>query len=123
MGHSTGDGIIVAALAAAFIGYLYLKHRDRRSRLEVLHAERMAAMDKGIPLPELPIDPSSAHPQAPPDARVPLFLGIFIGSFGVGSMVAFMLVPRIHEFWPLPLPLALMGLGLVLYYFLAGRAS
>jgi hypothetical protein len=34
-----------------------------------------------------------------------------------------MLVPRIHEFWPLPLPLALMGLGLVLYYLLADRAS
>ena len=54
MGHSIGDGVIVSALAVAFVGYFYLKHRARQHRLELIHAERLAAMDKGIPLPELP---------------------------------------------------------------------
>jgi hypothetical protein len=57
MGHSIGDALIVAALAAAFIGFYYFRHRERQRRLETVHQERMAAMDKGIPLPELPIDP------------------------------------------------------------------
>ena len=34
-GHSIGDGIIVAALAGAFIAYLYFKHLDRQRRLEM----------------------------------------------------------------------------------------
>ena len=59
MGHSIGDGLIVVALAAIAIAYLYFKHRERQRRLEVIHQERVAAMDKGIPLPELAIDPPS----------------------------------------------------------------
>ena len=68
-GHSIGDGIIVAALAGAFIAYLYFKHLDRQRRLEIIHAERLAAMDKGIPLPELPLDPVKLP--RPPDPRRP----------------------------------------------------
>ena len=49
----------VVALAAIAIAYLYFKHRERQRRLEVIHQERVAAMDKGIPLPELAIDPPS----------------------------------------------------------------
>lgn len=57
MGHSIGDGIIVVAVAAALMAWLYFKHMEGRRRLEVIHQERLAAMDKGIPLPELPLDP------------------------------------------------------------------
>ena len=31
MGHTVGDGIIVAALAAAFVTYLYLRHIERHA--------------------------------------------------------------------------------------------
>jgi hypothetical protein len=119
MGHSIGDGIIVLALAAAFLGYFYLKHLERQRRLEIVHQERLAAMDKGIPLPELPIDPPRV--QAPPDPRIPLILGIVLLAVGGGAMAAFSLVSgdSIHMFWPMPLPLALVGVGLMLYYFLA----
>jgi hypothetical protein len=119
MGHSIGDGIIVLALAAAFLGYFYLKHLERQRRLEIVHQERLAAMDKGIPLPELPIDPPRV--QAPPDPRIPLILGIVLLAVGGGAMAAFSLVSgdSIQMFWPMPLPLALVGVGLMLYYFLA----
>ena len=92
MGHTIGDGIIVAALAAAFVAYLYFRHLERQRRLEVLHQERMAAMDKGIPLPELPLDPLKVP--KPPDPREPLMHGIVWLALGFGAMLALRLIPN-----------------------------
>src|SRR5262245_26411346 len=40
----------------AFVwGILYLRFRKRREERELLHRERMLAMEKGIPLPEIPV--------------------------------------------------------------------
>ncbi len=121
MPHSIGDGILVIALAAAFLGYLYLKNSERLRRLDILHEERLAAMDKGIPLPELSIDPPMIEKR--PDPHVPLILGIVLLAAGSDSMIALRLIPTGDErvFWPLPLPLAMIGLGLMLYHFLAGN--
>ncbi len=119
MQNSIGDGIVVLALTAGVIAYLYLKFRERQRRLEIIHQERLAAMDKGIPLPELPIDPPIVHKR--PDPHVPLILGIVLLTIGAGSMIALGLTSNFqsHGLWPLPLPLAMVGLGLMLYYFLA----
>ncbi len=54
MGHSVGDGLIVAALAAVAVAYLYFRHVGRQRRLEIVHQERLAAMENGIPVPGLP---------------------------------------------------------------------
>lgn len=119
MGHSLGDAIIVTALAALFAAYLYFKHAERKRRLEVIHQERLAAMDKGIPLPELPLEPPSVP--KPPDPREPLLHGIVWAAFGGGGMLALALVgARAGDaaVWPLPLPLLLLGVGLILYYLL-----
>ena len=124
-GHSIGDGIIVAALAGAFIAYFYFKHLERQRRLEIIHAERLAAMDKGIPLPELPLDPVNL-PRLP-DPHAPLLHGIVWTTLGSGAMIASWLLMRSTEhptwLWPLPLPLVLLGLGLMLYYFISRRAD
>jgi hypothetical protein len=118
MGHSIGDGIIVAALAAALIGYLYFKHRERLRRLEVLHNERLAAMDKGIPLPELPIDlPAAAKPPSPDVLPI---LGIILLTLGGSAMIVLALSNQ-PQYWPMPMPFMLMGLGLLLFHLLAGR--
>jgi hypothetical protein len=123
MGHSIGDGIIVVALSAAFLGYLYLKHLEKQRRLEVVHAERLVAMDKGIPLPELPIDPPAVTLGKPPDHHVPLILGIVLAAFGGGSMIALGLLSGERNYWSLPLPVALIGVGLMLYYLLSSDRS
>jgi RNA polymerase sigma factor (sigma-70 family) len=112
MGHSIGDGIIVAALAVAFLGYLYFKQRERRHRLEVVHQERLAAMDKGIPLPELPLDPPP-RVERPIDRQVPLILGIILTALGAGTMIALLLFGSERPYWAFGLPLALMGVGLM----------
>jgi hypothetical protein len=117
MGHTLGDGIIVAALAAAFVAYLYFRHIGRQERLEIVHQERLAAMEKGIPLPELP-----PRVPKPPDPRAPLLHGIVWSALGGGGMLALRLIgpqPNAPVLWPLPLPLALLGIGLMLYYALA----
>ena len=122
MGHSFGDGVIVAAIAAALVAYLYFQHVERRRRLEIVHQERLAAMDKGIPLPELPLDPPRI--QKGPDPRATLVHGIVWTTLGIGSMAALALIGSSGPtFWPLPLPLAFMGIGLILYYALASERS
>ena len=125
MGHTVGDGIIVAALAAALVAYLYFKHLERKQRLDIVHGERLAAMEKGIPLPELPLDPPRVG--TPPDPRATLIHGIVWAAFGGGAMLALRLIsspwPNAPVLWPLPLPLLLLGLGLVLYYVLASARA
>ena len=77
-------------------------------------------MEKGIPLPELPLDPR----QTPklPDPRAPLIHGIAWTSLGFGGVVALLVIgplPNGQVLWPLPLPLLFLGVGLILYYALA----
>lgn len=119
MGHSIGDGIIVAALAAALVAYLYFKHIARLRRLEIIHQERLVAMEKGIPLPELPLDPPSV--KKPPDLRAPLIHGIVWTALGGGAMLTLRLIETKSGMvlWPLPLLLVFLGIGLILYYALA----
>ena len=122
MGHSLGDGIIVAAIAAGIVAYLYFKHLARQQRLEVIHKERLVAMEKGIPLPELPLDPISVP--TPRDPREPLMHGIVWTALGGGAMVALLLAwPEVNNLWPLPLPLLFLGVGLILYYALASNRA
>ena len=123
MGHSAGDAMIVAALAAAVVAYFYFKHAERQRRLGIVHEERMAAMEKGIPLPELPFDPPKVP--KPPDPRAPLMHGVVWTALGGGAMLALSLVgplldaPELGLLWPLPLPLLFLGVGLIVYYALA----
>ena len=68
------------------MAYLYFGHVERRRRLELVHQERLAAMDKGIPLPELPLDP--VRVPKPPDPKATLIHGIVWSAFGIGAMIA-----------------------------------
>lgn len=116
MAHSIGDGIIVAALAALAFGYLNLKFRTRIRRMEIVHQERLIAIEKDFPLPELSLDPPLPPPA--PDPHVPLILGVVLLAFGGGSMIAlrFYDEPSAQRLWVMPLPVALIGLGLILIY-------
>ena len=122
MGHSIGDAIIVTALVAGVTAYLYFRHLERRRRLEIIHEERLAAMDKGIPLPELPLDTPKTRAAA--DPLEPLLHGVVWLSLGLGGIatLGFMMPGSgVPALWSLPLPLALLGVGLILYYVLAAR--
>jgi len=116
MHYTVGDALMVFALIAGFLVYQYLKRLEKQRRLDIVHAERLAAMDKGIPLPELPIDPPQGAWRRPPDPKVPLAIGIVLAAFGAGAMLMLAIVAQGQRFWAVPLPIAMMGLGLILFY-------
>lgn len=121
--RSLGDGIVALALAAAFLGYLTLRYLERRHTLAILHQERLAAMERGIPLPELPLDPLFVKTSRPPDTRTALLIGLVLTAFGLGSMLALWLLPGGRPYWAAPLPVAFVGGGLVLAFFSGARTD
>jgi len=124
MSATIGDGITTLAVAGGIVGYLnYLnvKHRIQQKKIEVVHQERMVAMEKGIPLPEFPLEP--APERRPPDPTVLPILGIVLSSLSVGTMImlAVMNTTPSHGFWVAPLPFAFLGVGLTAFHFLKGK--
>jgi len=61
MSSTIGDGMVALALAAGIVGYNYVKDRTRRKRLEIIHQERLVAMEKGI-IQELNSASTLPHP-------------------------------------------------------------
>ena len=121
MNYTIGDGMVALALAMGIVGYLYVTHRTRQKRIEIVHRERMAAMEKGIPLPEFPLEP--ARERRPPDPTVLPIMGTVLFSLSVGAMIVLYLnlpAPD-HGIWVSPLPLAFLGVGLLAFDFLKGK--
>jgi hypothetical protein len=124
MSYTVGDGMVTLALAAGVVGYFYVTHQTRRKRLEIIHQERLAAMEKGIPLPEFPLEPER-KPHVPDPYVLPI-LGTVLLTLSVGTMIAlpqFLPAPE-QGFWVAPLPFAFLGVGLLAFHFLkrdAGR--
>ena len=121
MSYTIGDGIVTLALAAGIVGYLQVIHRSRQKRIEIIHQERMAAMEKGIPLPEFPLEPARERRQ--PDPTVLPILGTVLLSLSVGAMIMLYLnlpAPSRGD-WVFPLPLAFLGVGLIAFHFLKGE--
>ncbi len=118
MSYSIGDGMVSLALSAGIISYLYLTHQGRQRRLEIIHQERLVAMDKGIPLPEFPAEPDRRDRS---DPTVLPILGTVLSTLAVGTMIVLNLnlAPAQHSFWVAPLPFAFLGVGLAAYHFLS----
>ena len=121
MSYTIGDGMVTFALAGSIIGYLYMKHESRQQRIEIIHQERMAAMEKGIPLPEFPLEPTRERRQ--PDPTVLPILGMVLSSLSVGAMIvlAIILPTPSHAFWVAPLPFTFLGVGLIAFHFLQAK--
>jgi hypothetical protein len=121
MGYTIGDGMVALALAGGIVGYFYVRYQGRQKRLEIIHQERMAAMDKGIPLPEFPLE-ATREPR-PPDPTVLPILGTVLFTLSVGTMIALDLIlpAPSHSAWVSPLPFAFLGVGLIAFHFLKGE--
>ena len=75
-------------------------------------------MEKGIPLPEFPLEPVRERRQ--PDPNVLPILGTVLVSLSVGVMIALYLnlpAPS-HGMWVSPLPFTFLGVGLIAFHFL-----
>jgi hypothetical protein len=103
---------------------------DRKLKLrEMLNRERLAAIEKGVPLPEIPPldqDPIWLSPEAERVRtrwlrRVALLVGLLAITGGVGMCAAFYWAPDrgFHGMWTLGLIPLMAGVGLLLFCGLA----
>ena len=123
MSYTIGDGMVALALAGGIIGYLYVRHRSRQKLIEIVHQERMAAMEKGIPLPEFPLEPARERRQ--PDPTVLPILGTVLLTLSVGAMIVLYLnrPAADHGMWVSPLPFAFLGVGLIAFHLLQAKSG
>ena len=121
---------IALAVVLAFVWgmrYLWMKRADRDR--EMLHRERMLALEKGVPLPELPAPEANGsaiprYPNALPNAA--LGCGLLLFSLGLGVISALQIVTiRDPEtpanVWAFGLIPTFLGFGCLIYYWLIRR--
>ena len=120
----------VFGFVAVFIVIWHLRSKRRMEKLNMIHVERMKAMEKGIPLPEFPelTDDQArrgigralaGHMEGKPwNPRWPLGLGALLIMAGLGTSIAMMLSEwEFHnELWPFGLIGVFLGVGFFLYY-------
>lgn len=121
MNHTIGDGMVVLALTGGIVAYLHLRNKSRQQRMEIIHRERMAAMEKGIPLPELPFDPEQREDRSG-ELVVPI-LGVVLFCLSAGAMIALRWILPAAEasMWIAPLPFAFLGAGLMIFHLMNGE--
>jgi len=118
--HSFPEALIVLALVGGFVAWLYFRHQERQRRIDIVHQERLIAMEKGFPLPELP----SESVKPPTDHSGMLVQGVAWTALGLGGVVSLLLTGMTvgdTPIWPLALPLPMLGVGLILVYLFVGR--
>jgi Domain of unknown function (DUF6249) len=104
----------------------HLRASRRARRQELLHKERMMAMEKGIPLPELPIEDEPARRPLVTELigsirinpRWPLGIGALFVMVGIGISAALALSQEAEQnrVWSVGLIPMFFGLGLMLHY-------
>ncbi|HSC25690.1 MAG TPA: DUF6249 domain-containing protein [Vicinamibacterales bacterium] len=134
------NGLFFEALSVVWVfGFVivllvawHLRQRRQIERLNMIHAERMKAMEKGIPLPELvtPDDDGGSGfgvslRAAAWNPRWPLGVGALLVMGGLGTSVAFRLssVDFHRELWPFGLIGVFLGVGMFFYYALTKPPS
>ena len=117
MNYTIGDGMVALALAGTIVGCFYVSRQSRLKRLEIIHRERLAAMEKGIPLVEFPLDTPQRRPH---DTPVLPILGTVLATLSLGAMVVLHLNldGASHAMWISPLPFTFLGVGLMALHFL-----
>lgn len=117
-------GIIFTMIAATV--YLIVRHQNLqryRIRLELIQKERLAAMEKGVPMPELP-DYDDARLRLPflsnfrLNPKWPLGLGAILILGGIGVTIALYLSGEKdqHAVWSMGIVPIFVGFGLFLHY-------
>jgi hypothetical protein len=120
-------GIVFTVIVAVF--YLVIRHQNLqryRIRLEMIQKERLGAMEKGIPMPELPdyddaaarrsVDSLAALMRVNP--RWPLGVGAILIFGGIGTTIALYLSHEAYHnrVWSMGLIPIFVGFGLFLHY-------
>lgn len=102
----------------AVIVWLTLNYRKRRRLMELHHAERMAAIERGMEIPPLPIELIDGRsPRRRRSSLLPGLVWFFIGlAVLVGTLMLDEDIPMFGGLVPLGI-----GLAYLIYYFVEGR--
>lgn len=108
--------------------FMYLRNKKRQKTLELIHKERLAAMEKGIPMPEWPdydingkgILAESLRSGRSQNPKASLGAGAILVMTGAGICLAFYLagIADLRQIWSVGLILVFTGIGLFIHYFL-----
>jgi hypothetical protein len=124
--------LALGVILAFILGRQYLKLRKRHMEREMLHRERLLAMEKGIPLPEFPTlaeEPSGSLLDYMSGSmkdvmpKLTLGCGLILVCGGTGLMAAFLIAPdnELHKVWSVGLIPLFIGVGFILYYVFTRR--
>jgi len=127
--------LVLLILGLVGLGILrrYLRNRERLRLFEMAHRERMAALEKGLPPAELPVEGNlnawldeawtERALQAGWDRRISLAIGLVVLLGGLGTGLALLLLPagsaefnEAREAASFSLIPCMAGLGLLIYY-------
>jgi hypothetical protein len=110
----------IGSLLAVLLVWIVLNYRKRRRLMELHHAERMAAIERGMEVPPLPLDLiDGSSPRRRRSSLLPGLVWFFIGLAVLIGAIAMRddEVPVIGGLIPLG-----VGLAYLIYYFFEGRA-
>jgi hypothetical protein len=128
----------VFGFAAVMLVAWHLRNKRRMEKLQIIHEERMKAMEKGIPLPEFPdLEETESRiiigkalatniESKPWNPRWPLGVGVLLIMSGLGTSVAMRLSSDFgfnSELWPFGLIGVFVGVGMFLFYALTRTPS
>jgi len=115
------------AVLAFIWGLKYLQVRRGEREREMIHRERLVAMEKGIPLPELPAVPENGQIVVPLNRntlpRLMLGCGLILVTGAFGILTSFLISPisEVHRAWTLGYIPLLIGIGCLIYALLLFR--
>ena len=106
--------IWILAWAVIIVAAFHLRAKRRERRLEMRHKERMAAIEKGVPIPELNWE--DGHGRVNP--KWPLGVGAILMMIGIGIVAALIISPdeHLHPMWSMGLIWVFAGVGFMAYH-------
>jgi hypothetical protein len=104
--------------AAFALIIILINHRKKQKVLELIHKERMAAIEKGLPYPEWPELEVNGEVKGKENPRGSLGAGIILMMIGVGISLTFYLWSAVRVVWPVGLIIVFTGIGVIISYFL-----
>lgn len=113
--------IVAITFGVAFVPsiiWIILSYRKRRRFMDLHHTERMAAIERGMDIPPLPLELiDGKSPRARRSSLLPGLVWFFIGLALLGGRVTDGDIPMIASLIPLGI-----GLAYLIYYFVEGKA-
>ena len=125
-----GVGVVFIAWALVIWGN-HLRQKNRLHLAQILHQQKLEAMEKGLPVPSGDLADLLEPGRAPRSAgsaitsyrMVALLVGLLFVFAGVGMMLAFTAMDDMVEIWSVGLIPGMAGVGLLIFYRLLRNVS